>query len=278
MKRSLFVVFCLATMVYAGAAYAANITPADCLEAVCLADSTTTYTVVGQSATGCSTYNETCYKCDGYKKVYDCTACKSGYTLSTETLQISTYTSANVGQCTKTSTGTGTYCSITNYYGSDYPTISNCASIKAQKFGGTIVSTCEQCNTGYSLMSQDISVAGCSNKYTQSTCRKKMEIETCDSLTCQSDLTWSSPSAGANYVTKTNRNCNLNLCMAVEVYSCAAGYYGTADAISQDCYACPNGGTSMPGINTEITDCYSKGGKDAVGDYSFSPYCYYAEQ
>ncbi len=276
MKRSLFVVFCLATMVYAGAAYAAE-TMKDCMEDItCLAGET--YTLVGQSATGCNMYYEKCYRCPDNLKFYDCTTCKSGYKHSTETLQLSKYTSVNVGQCKKTGTGSGTVCSITNYYGSDYPQIKGCASIKAQKFGGTIVSTCEQCNTGYSLVSNDISVDGCSNKYTQSTCTKKPVIIECDPLNCQSDLKWSSPSAGANYVTKTNRNCSGSRCLSVEVYSCASGYYGTANAVSQDCYACPNGGTSMPGINTEITDCYSTGGKDAVGDYVFTQKCYYAEQ
>ena len=274
MKRSLFVVFCLATMVYTGAAYAANITPKDCREGFCPAGET--YTVVGQDATGCNRFADTCYECNGYKKVYDCADCKSGYTHSTETLQVSRYTSVTVGQCKKTA---GTYCSTTNYYGSDYPSIKGCASIKAQKFGTTIVSTCTKCETGWSLLEQEISVDGCSNTYTQSTCTKKLVIDTCDPLNCQSDLKWSSPSAGANYVTKTNRSCNdLGRCMAVEVYSCASGYYGTANAVSQDCYACPNGGTSMPGINTEITDCYSTGGKDAVGDYVFTQKCYHAEQ
>ena len=275
MKRSLFVVFCLATMVYAGAAYAAE-TIKDCMEDItCLAGET--YTLVGQSATGCNMYYEKCYKCPDNLKFYDCTTCKSGYTHSTETLQVSTYTSVTVGQCKSTSSG-GTYCSITNYTGSNYPTISNCASIKAQKFGTTIVSTCEKCNTGYNLVSQQISVDGCSNKYTQSTCRKKMELD-CDPLQCVSDLRWSSPSAGANYVTKMNRSCDaLKGCVSAPVYSCASGYYGTADALSQNCYACPKGGTSAPGDNTEITKCYSTGGKDAAGDYSFSPKCYYAEQ
>lgn len=275
MKRSLFVVFCLATMVYVGAAYAANVTPKDCREGMCLAGET--YTVVGQDATGCNRWADTCYECNGYKKVYDCADCKSGYTHSTETLKVSTYTSVTVGQCKSTSSG-GTYCSTTNYYGSDYPSIKGCASIKAQKFGGTIVSTCTKCETGWSLLEQEISVAGCSNTYTQSTCHKQIIIDNCDPLTCQSDLNWSSPSAGANYVTKTNRSCSRSRCMELTVYSCAAGYYGTAEELSQDCYACPYGGKSTPGDNTEIAKCYSTGGKDAAGDYSFSPKCYYAEQ
>ena len=277
MKRSLFVVFCLATMVYAGAAYAANVTPKDCQQEACLAGST--YTVLGQDATGCNRYADTCYRCggEGSRKVYDCIDCKSGYTHSTETINVSQYISVDVGQCKKTSTGT-TVCKITNYYGSDYPQIKGCSSIKAQKFGTTIVSTCEKCDTGYTLMSQNISVDGCSNKYTQSTCQKKIVIDNCDPLTCQSDLSWSSPSAGANYVTKTNRSCSRGRCMSIVLYSCASGYYGTAEELSQDCYACPYGGKSTPGDNTEITKCYSTGGKDAAGDYSFSPQCYYAEQ
>lgn len=51
MKRSLFVVFCLATMVYAGAAYAYD-TVTDCAATACNVQNT--YTVVGQSATGCT--------------------------------------------------------------------------------------------------------------------------------------------------------------------------------------------------------------------------------
>lgn len=52
MKRSLFVVFCLATMVYAVAAYAAD-GFADCVEMQCpleIAGSSETYSVLGQDA------------------------------------------------------------------------------------------------------------------------------------------------------------------------------------------------------------------------------------
>lgn len=131
---------------------------------------------------------------------------------------------------------------------------------------------------GYKLVSQEISVDGCSNKYTQQTCSKRVIIIDCNSKNCSSDLLWSSPSAGANYVTKTNRSCNGNRCMAIEVYSCAGGYYGTASVLSQDCHACPDGGKSAPGDNTVITKCYSTGGKDAAGDYGFEPDCYYTGQ
>lgn len=272
MKRSLFVVFCLATMVYAGAAYAAN-GFVDCMETVCNLQNT--YTLLGQGATGCNRYYETCYSCNGNWKVYNCDSCKSGYTHSTETIQISQKTSATVGQCTK---NMGLYCTATNYSGSDYPQIKYCSRIKAQKFGSEIVSTCEQCDIGYTLHEQEISVDGCSNKYTQQTCREKLIIIDCNSKNCKSDLLWSSPSAGANYVTKTNRSCNGNRCMAIEVYSCASGYYGETNAISQDCHACPSGGKSTPGDNTEITKCFSTGGKDATGNYGFEPNCYYTGQ
>lgn len=276
MKRSLFVVFCLATMVYAGAAYAANV--ADCRETACpvTIEDSTEYAVLGQNATGCNRYTSSCYSCNGKWKVYDCTDCKSGWTHSTETIKISQYTSKTAGQCRKTGSGSGTYCNTTNYYGSDYPEIKGCTSTKAQKFGSEIVSTCTKCETGWSLLEQEISVDGCSNKYTQQICSRNLIIDDCDN--CESDLLWSSPSAGANYVTKTNRSCNRGRCMELTVYSCAGGYYGTADAISKDCHACPSGGTSWPGDNTEITKCYSTGGKDATGDYSFFPKCYYTGQ
>lgn len=277
MKRSLFVVFCLATMVYAGAAYAAD-GFADCVETQCpleIAGSSETYSVLGQDATGCNRYYETCYNCNGKWKVYNCDSCKSGYTHSTETIKISQYTSKTVGQCTK---NMGLFCETTNYYGSDYPQIKFCSRLKVQKFGSEIVSTCEECEMGYKLVSQEISVDGCSNKYTQQTCSKRVIIIDCNSKNCSSDLLWSSPSAGANYVTKTNRSCNGNRCMAIEVYSCASGYYGTANATSQNCHACPDGGTSEPGDNTVITKCFSTGGKDAAGDYKFEPDCYYTGQ
>lgn len=279
MKRSLFVVFCMATMVYAGAAYAYD-TGADCQKLMCPTDpdKLKAYTVVGQDATGCNRYTSTCYSCNGGWIVYDCTDCKSGYTHSTQTFNISQYTSATVGQCAKTGTGTGFYCSATSYYGSDYPEIKGCTNLKVQKFGGEIVSTCEECETGWLLVSNEISVDGCSNTYTQQTCRKGLIIKDCNSDNCKSDLLWSSPSAGANYVTKTNRSCNFGRCKEVQVYSCASGYYGTYNLASQDCHACPDGGTSAPGDNTEITKCYSTGGKDAMGDYKFEPDCYYTGQ
>ena len=280
MKRSLFVVFCLATMVYAGTAYAAVVTPADCKEMMCPAatiDNPTEYSVLGQDATGCNRYTDTCYSCNGNWKVYDCTDCKSGWTHSTETIKISQYTSKTAGQCRKTGSGTST-CTATNYYGSDYPEIKGCTNTKAQKFGSEIVSTCTKCDTGWSLWEREMSVDGCSNKYTYNTCSKDLIIEDCNSDNCADDLLWSSPSAGANYVTKTNRSCNRGRCMELTVYSCKGGYYGTADAISKDCHACPSGGTSWPGNNTEITKCYSTGGKDATGDYKFMPNCYYTGQ
>lgn len=273
MKRSLFVVFCMATMVYAGAAYAV----ADCIVTACpVSIEDSTYTVVGQNATGCNRYTSTCYSCNGEWIVYDCTDCKSGYTHSTQTFNISQYTSKTAGQCTKS---TGVYCSATNYYGSNYPEIKGCTSTKAQKFGGEIVSTCEKCDTGWLLVPRELSVAGCSNKYAYETCVKDLVIEDCNSDNCKSDEDWLLAGlAGANYVMKTNRSCSFGRCKEVVVYSCASGYYGTATATSQDCHACPDGGKSAPGDNTVITKCYSTGGKDAMGDYKFEPDCYYTGQ
>ena len=273
MKRSLFVVFCLATMVYAGAAYAAT----DCIETRCslTIDDSTKYSVLGQDSTGCNVYTDTCYDCNGYWRVYDCTTCKSGWTHSTETIQISQYTSKTVGQCRR---GMTLYCTATDYSGSGYPEIKGCKRIKAQKFGSEIVSTCEECEAGWNLFEQEQSVDGCSNKYTYQTCSRRLIIDDCDPDKCKDDLLWSSPSAGANYVTKTNRNCFRGRCMELTVYSCKGGYYGTADAISKDCHACPSGGTSEPGSNTEITKCYSTSGKNATGNYIFIPKCYYSGQ
>lgn len=276
MKRSLFVVFCLATMVYAGAAYAGTgtVTPTDCRAMVC--NFQNTYTTVGQDATGCNRYTSSCYSCNGNWVVYDCTDCKSGYTHSNETLYVSQRTSVTVGQCK--GSGSGTYCTATNYYGSDYPEIKGCTNLKVQKFGGKIVSTCEKCDAGWRLVSSEISVDGCSNTYTQSTCSKKLIIDDCDPDNCKSDLVWSFPGEGADYMTKTNRNCSFGSCLEFEEYSCAYGYYGTVTATSQECHECPDGGTSEPGDNAEITKCFSTGGKDAMGDYKFEPDCYYTGQ
>ena len=271
MKRSLFVVFCLATMVYAGAAYAYD-TVTDCIAMACNVNAT--YTVVGQDATGCSRYTSSCYSCNGDWKIYDCKDCISGYSHSTQTFNISQKTSVIAGQCTK-STGT-IYCIATDYSGTNYPEMKFCKRLKVEKFGGEIVSTCEECETGYRTFSQEISVDGCSNTYTQTTCTKDLVIEDCNSDNCKSDEYWLL--AGSNYVQKTNRSCRFGRCKEVVVYSCASGYYGTATATSQDCHACPDGGKSAPGDNTEITKCYSTGGEDAAGDYAFTPDCYYTGQ
>lgn len=170
----------------------------------------------------------------------------------------------------------GLFCETTNYYGSDYPEIKGCTSLKVQKFGSEIVSTCTKCETGWSLYDEEESVAGCSNKYTYQTCLKNIIIEDCDPDTCVSDSRWRQ--AGGDYVKKTNRNCSFGTCLEHTVYSCASGFYGTATATSQECHECPDGGTSEPGDNAEITKCYSTGGKDAAGDYKFEPDCYYTGQ
>lgn len=260
-------------MVYAGAAYAYD-TVTDCIAMACNLQNT--YTVVGQDATGCNRYTSSCYSCNGDWKIYDCKDCISGYSHSTQTFNISQKTSVTAGQCTKSTGRTGTYCSTTNYYGSNYPEIKGCTSTKAQEFGGKIVSTCEKCDTGWLLVSRELSVAGCSNKYAYETCVKDLVIEDCNSDNCKSDEYWLL--AGANYVMKTNRSCWFERCKEVVVYSCASGYYGTANATSQNCHACPDGGTSEPGDNTVITKCFSTGGKDAAGDYKFEPDCYYTGQ
>lgn len=282
MKRSLFVVFCLATMVYAGAAYAFD-TMTDCRGLMCNVQET--YSVVGQNATGCNAdYSRTCYDCGAGKlMVYDCKSCISGYTHSNETLFVSQQTSVTVGQCKASGSGSGTQCTATNYYGSDYPKIKGCSSHRAQKFGGKIVSTCTKCETGWSLYDEEESVAGCSNKYTYQTCLKNIIIEDCDPDTCVSDSRWRQ--AGGDYVKKTNRNCSFGTCLEHTVYSCASGFYGTATATSQDCHMCPDvggsrplPGNSAPGDNTEITKCYAPNNRDATGSYSFDPKCYYTGQ
>lgn len=171
MKRSLFVVFCLATMVYAGAAYAYE-SVKDCIATACNLQNT--YTVVGQDATGCSRYTSSCYSCNGNWKIYDCKDCDSSYTHSTETLYVSQKTSVTAGQCTK---NTGVYCTATNDYGAgDYPQIKGCSRQKVQKFGGQLVSTCEECESGWLPREQEMSVDGCSNKYTYQTCSKDLII------------------------------------------------------------------------------------------------------
>ena len=261
-------------MVYAGAAYAYD-TVTDCIAMACNVNAT--YTVVGQDATGCSRYTSSCYSCNGDWKIYDCKDCISGYSHSTQTFNISQKTSVIAGQCTK-STGT-IYCIATDYSGTNYPEMKFCKRLKVEKFGGEIVSTCEECETGYRTFNQEISVDGCSNTYTQTTCTKDLVIEDCNSDNCKSDEYWLLAGlAGSNYVQKTNRSCRFGRCKEVVVYSCASGYYGTATATSQDCHACPDSGKSAPGDNTEITKCYSTGGKDAAGDYGFEPDCYYTGQ
>ena len=280
MKRSLFVVFCLATMVYAGAAAGKDIigtvTPTDCRGLICNVQET--YSVVGQGATGCNTgYTKTCYDCgNGKVMVYDCDSCISGYTHSNETLFVSQQTSVTVGQCKGSGSGSGTQCTATNYYGSDYPQIKGCSSIKAQKFGGKIVSTCTKCETGWSLYEEEESVAGCSNKYTYNTCMKNLIIDDCDPDNCKSDLVWKY--AGGDSVKKTDRNCSFGTCLEHTVYSCADGYYGTSTATAEDCQLCPNAGRSTPGDNEKITKCYAPNGKDATGSYGFEPKCYYTGQ
>ena len=265
-----------------GAAYAYD-TVADCREMIC--NVSLTYPVVGQDATGCMTgYTKTCYQCGNGNNsmVYDCDGCIVGYTHSTETLYVSQKTSVTVGQCKASGTGT-IYCIANDYSGSDYPEIAGCTSTKAQKFGGEIVSTCTKCEEKWTLGEQEISVAGCSNKYTQQVCLKNLIVDDCNSDNCVSDLRWKA--AGSNSVKKVNRACVRGICRNFMVYSCAGGYYGTATATSEDCHMCPDVGGSRPlpgnsaaGDNKEITKCYAPNNRDATGSYSFDPKCYYTEQ
>ncbi len=243
-----------------------------CMTTGCLV--TGDYTTVGFGSIGCKTYNETCYSDGTDYKVYDCGTCESGYTLTQQTITVSSDCGTKtVGRCVKNA---GAVCTTGGTCSGTPALLDNCKMSTTECFGNTKVRTCTQCNTGYILNTSSISVDGCTNKYSQGVCTLNFEPIRCNALTCQSDTTWYLPSLGSVYGSKVNRACNkLNLCVETTVYSCADGYYGTATETSQECHKCPDGGTSTMGSNTAITDCYSTGGKDAAGKYDYNPDCPY---
>lgn len=83
--------------------------------------------------------------------------------------------------------------------------------------------------------------------------------------------------AGAAYADNEFVDCIAAACNIQDTYTVvgqsAAGcgrYYETCYECNgkwkiYDCHACPDGGTSKPGDNTEITKCYAQKGKDAAG-------------
>lgn len=164
--------------------------------------------------------------------------------------------------------------------------ISNCTTSTTTCFGGQPVRTCTECETGYNLTVDELTVSGCSNTYSRNICKKNATL--CLPRLCKNDTTW--VSAGTGVDSRTDRSCIDNIvdggstCTEITVKRCAAGYYGNGIT----CTACPDGGTTTPvteksgtGIlaqyTNKITDCYITTGADSTGSFEYDPQCNYTK-
>lgn len=116
-------------------------------------------------------------------------------------------------------------------------------------------------------------------------CDNITHVSGCDCIcsNCTSDTTWTATSAG--YQRHTLRSCNCAsgkaTCQTSYEYRCAAGYYGHPATGTSGCTQCPpvdaklstkQYGTSTPGNNRTITDCYLAPGTyyDTTGTFKIS--------
>ncbi len=165
----------------------------------------------------------------------------------------------------------------------------NCKSYTSYCYNGYQVYECKACNSGYNLTSgTPIIVSGCPNTVDPKKC-----VADCVETDCD-DETWAAFRTGYQvYKTKT-WDADACECTTTQSYQCAAGYYGTANCITNPvtgssvcsgCKACPSGGVytdsamttaatpgCLPGNGTTATSCYLAPGTyyDASGAFTIS--------
>ena len=181
----------------------------------------------------------------------------------------------------------------------NYPEWDHCATFSEKWFlandHGSIVGyqipVCTSCDSGYELYNaefpmdvyelyRDYSIPSENNGYT---CNY-FEMQGCScNLDCDWEGDWSLVD-DINHVVERERgeypNPNPSYCECNTGYdqSCAAGYYGEPwGSGNAGCQPCPYNGTSDPGNNENITDCYLATGThtDNRGTFALTNMCYW---
>lgn len=250
------------------------------LPTACLVDKT--YKDIPQLGGTCRTYSESCL--DGYRFI-DCGSCDTGYTRTQTSFTTPNGCSQSYYYCKANSSGTTCSTSSTGCTPSTAASISNCTTSTTTCFGGKAVRTCTECATGYSLMSNSLSVSGCSNTYSQKICSRDIQIDECsEDIDCGLGGLYTAVTTG--YVSSNSYSCVLGRCRTQITYKCAPNYYGANPSClgttCTGCSPCPEGGKAGLGKfskygATAITGCYITDGSDTTGVYEYTSNCYYTE-
>lgn len=239
----------------------------------------------------------------GEVRITSCATCPSGYTRTART-GTTTTSLCNYTYYTCVSDSATVSCSATTYSSSTCGTsfantISNCASYTSYCFGGVRVRTCNTCNDGYDKVTSTLSVDGCSNTYSYSTCLSGVvSADECDSDSdCGFGGIWAT--TNTKYQKRTTYTCKnpdslVSTCASTTEYQCAPGYYGAPTGTFSGCTECPeheasgtvgtSGLSSYTGGATTIDECYISASTtwdftDTTGDgtENFQSDCYYTE-
>ncbi len=133
---------------------------------------------------------------------------------------------------------------------------------------GVIVKTCPQCVAGARRVANTVDTSICT-ELTYYTC-------TC---TTTGTTDWADSATGYQ-----SRKAHNSSCEVVDVYRCAAGYYGKSTDGKTGCTRCPTGGgatvngSSSVYNNDSIVDCYLPSGTaftNEIGAGKYGTSCYY---
>lgn len=234
----------------------------------CIGRICTDGTVIAQGS-NCATSSRTCY---GTQAVISCNTCSSG-TRTARTVSVTQCEDpVTYYTCTGSGGRIGTTCSA-GACGVNANIVmrgTNCASYASETClyspsGNQGVQSCATCPSGYKKSTQNVTITGCSNTLSFTTC-----VSTCNG-TCTNctDTNWTASNVG--YQSRVNATCNTSTCVCTKKteYRCADNYYGTPTGNLSGCTACPNNGMSAAGLNSAVTSCYITGGSDASGTYVF---------
>ncbi len=175
--------------------------------------------------------------------------------------------------------------------------LNNCGAISYKCYKNTtgttyFITTCTKCDTGYKLTSASHTPGiTCSNALTYNTCTKESGGSTggggtCNMANCtQAKSGWEAHNS-TGYEVLNYYACVNDVCTpSPRQYRCAKYYYGTSTNGTTGCTQCPLSGSgspepgdSIPGSNTQITDCYlrsGRSGKDDIGYFKVTDDCYH---